>query len=327
MSVLAQIFIDTVRIGGSVLFIREKAPADLSDRIMALAQDCENLIPFAVRSLQNFEQDRFTTSSRDLLVLFEEQKSFLPLLGTQVQGQRLLFTTAAIDERYEDLLDFGSSEMTLDEWKKALIEASKELKHLPPQKSLEMTFDRPCLFLDRDDVVVKNVSYNIDPEKVELLPGIAKLINDAHAKQYWVALVTNQSGLGRGWINWHQYQDVHHRMLQLLAAEGAWIDDMVWSPYISSSPTDEGRLFASLRKPRAGMLQRVTEKLKPSLSASVMIGDSATDLIAAHSLGVKKLYLLTSEKVEKEEKTLKNFMSLEGTFRYDILTDFKNVIL
>ncbi len=66
-------------------------------------------------------------------------------------------------------------------------------------------------------MVVKNVPYNTDPKKVELTPGIELLISAAHAKGYWVAVVTNQSGLGRGWISWGEYQDVHQKMLQLLA--------------------------------------------------------------------------------------------------------------
>lgn len=327
MSVLAQIFTDTVRTGGSLLFIKDKAPSDLSLRLQTLMQECESLIPFAVRSLKSLESGYISTSSRDLLVVFESQKAFLPLLGPQVQGQRLLFTESEVEEVFESLLDFGSSEITLSEWAQALKETCHALKNLSPRKHWDLSFQRPCLFLDRDDVVVKNVAYNTNPDKVELMPGIADLINAAHQKNYWVALVTNQSGLGRGWVNWHQYQDVHQRMLQLLSQEGAWIDDCVWSSYISDAPTEEGRLYASLRKPRSGMLQRVTEKLKPHLESSIMIGDSASDLFAAHSLGIKKLYLLPSEKFEKEKKALEDFAIQESGFSYEVLSDLRKASL
>ncbi|MNJ96876.1 D-glycero-beta-D-manno-heptose-1,7-bisphosphate 7-phosphatase [compost metagenome] len=316
MSVLAQIFTDTVRSGGSLVFIKDQAPVDLDARLQVLVSECEHLVPFCLRSAKDLEEARCTTNHRDLVLFFENQRTLLQGLNKSLQGQRLFFTTQGIGEELESALDFGSTEVTLQEWTQAIKVTCQNLKSLKAPVFFEKSFLAPCLFLDRDNVVVKNVPYNTDPAKVELLPGIADLINKAHKKNYWVAIVTNQSGLGRGRIQWTEYQAVHQKMLALLAAEGAWIDETVWSSYIESSPTEEGRLFAGLRKPRGGMFQQVHEKLKVDLARSVMIGDSATDLIAADSVGISQLYLLHSEKHSEEKKALEQVQALNKAFKF-----------
>ncbi|MNL66892.1 D,D-heptose 1,7-bisphosphate phosphatase [compost metagenome] len=73
------------------------------------------------------------------------------------------------------------------------------------------------------------------------------------------------------------------------------------------------------------MFQRVSEKLKPDLENSMMVGDSATDLIAAHAVGIKNLYLLSSEKVQKEQKSLEDFRAVDGRFSFELLSSLDKV--
>ena len=188
-------------------------------------------------------------------------------------------------------------------------------------------YQKPCLFLDRDDVVIKDVPYATEAGKVELISGISELINQAHYKNYWVALVTNQSGLGRGWIDWNQYQAVHQKMLKLLADKKAYIDDYQFSSYIGESDLAYGSLLPSLRKPRAGMFHRVQEKLKVDINNSIMVGDSATDLIAAFSFGLRRLYLLKSHKVDKQIVTLKSYCETHNDFSYQVIENLLDVSL
>jgi len=171
------------------------------------------------------------------------------------------------------------------------------------------------------------VPYNKNPDLVELMPGITDLINRAHVAGYWVALVTNQSGLGRGWITWDEYQKVHQQMLRLLAAQGSWLDECVWAGFYEKEPAPAGMQFAGLRKPRGGMFQQVQDKLKVNLGASVMVGDSATDLIAAHGMGLKKLYLFNSEKIAEEKSKISEFQKYEPLLQYSVITNFSEVLI
>ncbi len=182
-----------------------------------------------------------------------------------------------------------------------------------------------ALFLDRDDVIVRNVPYNKDPEKVILMPGICELINRAHENNELVIICSNQSGIGRGLVSNEEYKLVHQRMLKLLSSVGAWVDDCFWSSYIEGSVLKDTALYPQMRKPRPGMFVEAARKWSIDLSNSRMIGDSATDLMAAYHAGVQKLYLLASEKLEDEKKYLTNFQTRIPGLVYKTLPNLNSI--
>ncbi len=313
----AQLVADTVRMGGVLVFIKDQAPQDFSQWLEPLVKTFAMKIPFTVRSKNDLANSLYQTGIHDAIFFFEGQEQVLAALDAHVQGQRVWISAkntgpAAIDYIWhaEDVDAWSSFWHALAPQFDSLIENwnSPEMDHAP------------CLFLDRDDVVVKNVPYNKDPSQVELIPEVVELIHQAHAHGYWVALVTNQSGIGRGRISWHEYKQVHQRMLKLLANEGAWIDECVWSSFIENESVPEGRLLAGLRKPRAGMFQMVKDKLKIDMKRSLMVGDSATDLIAAFSAGVGSCYLFKSDKFVKERETLEKFRAENPKFSYQAIS-------
>lgn len=176
---------------------------------------------------------------------------------------------------------------------------------------------KPCLFLDRDNVVVPDVPYNGNPEKVSLKDGIVTLMQEAHDKGWWIVLVTNQSGLGRGRITWSQYRDVHQRLQQLLAQQGQWFDDAQWAGFHETAGNIRGKLFPQMRKPRPGMFFEAHWKLGIEFSKSVIVGDSATDLIAGFRAGVRRLILLDSDKTQKELELLREFNKANAEFKFE----------
>ncbi|UYL08935.1 HAD-IIIA family hydrolase [Bdellovibrio sp. SKB1291214] len=312
----AQLVADTVRMGGVLVFIKDQAPQDFPEWLQSLNDSFGMKIPISVRNKSDFATGRFHTGAHDLIFFFQGQESVLAALDSHVQGQRVWISSQPqnlniIDYNWHvgDLAAWTSFWSTLASQFDALVEnwTTSEMDHAP------------CLFLDRDDVVVKNVPYNKDPEQVELIPEIVQLIRQAHEHGYWVALVTNQSGIGRGRISWQEYKKVHQRMLKLLSEQGAWIDDCVWSSFIENEGVPEGRLLAGLRKPRAGMFQLVKEKLKVDMAKSIMVGDSATDLIAAYSAGVGSCYLFKSVKFDQERETLEKFRAGNSKFSYQAI--------
>ena len=185
------------------------------------------------------------------------------------------------------------------------------------------SYERPILFLDRDNVIVPDVPYNNDPDKVTLNAGVVELIHRAHQVGAWVAMVSNQSGLGRGKIRFDEFGYVHRQMLALLAAESVWIDHSEWASFIPDSDCVEGILYSQMRKPRPGMFWSVQRKLKGHLAASHMIGDSASDLLAAEQAGVAHLWLLKTEKVAEEVKKLE---SLRPELRFHVIERLSEVM-
>lgn len=332
MGECTQIISDTVQLGGVLVFIEDHAPENFKNWLDVLLTRSENKIPFVVRSLSSLQSGKYKTRSEDLVLLFESQIDCLnsvseggsgETLNQVLQGQRLLLGYAV--NTYG--IDYICDDVVLDRWADALDEVISHLNLAKPMRETLRTQESPCLFLDRDDVVVRNVPYNRDSTKVELLPGVVDLIQRAHYNGYWVALVTNQSGIGRGRISWLEYKSVHQRMLELLAENKCWIDECVWASFIENEAVIEGRLLAGLRKPRAGMFQIVHDKLRTKMSESYMVGDSATDLMAAHAAGVKNLYLLSSDKIATEELVLKSFQLTHPEMHFKTLNSLKDLCI
>jgi D,D-heptose 1,7-bisphosphate phosphatase len=159
---------------------------------------------------------------------------------------------------------------------------------------------RPCLFLDRDGVIIKNVPYSKDPSQVELMLGIGELIRKAKALNFLVIVVTNQSGIGRGWLTLQDYQNMTDRMLELLRVENAVPDKIYFAPYYEKSTMPEFLKNSHWRKPGIGMFQEAIKDFQIDLNRSVMVGDRASDLEAAEKAGVARKYLLHSVDHEKE---------------------------
>lgn len=319
MHIWERLIADTAQLGGVLVFIEDQTPANFKEWLAPLQSQYS--IPFVVRSANDLLARRFVTRSQDLVVLLENQKDFFSSLNSVLQGQRL-FLGAEDDSQN---IDFFWANASAQDWAQAIQGAVQSMSAVKSLHENLRTQEAGCLFLDRDDVVVRNVPYNNDPAKVELLPGAVDLIQRAHKAGMWVALVTNQSGLGRGRISWLEYKAVHQKMLSLLAEQGCWIDECVWASFIENEAVVEGRLLAGLRKPRAGMFQLVHEKLRVKMDESFMVGDSATDLIAAHAAGVKKLYLFHSEKFAKEEATLRQYQNSQPTLHFQVLQKFADL--
>ncbi|MGV3533659.1 MAG: D-glycero-alpha-D-manno-heptose-1,7-bisphosphate 7-phosphatase, partial [Chthoniobacteraceae bacterium] len=77
---------------------------------------------------------------------------------------------------------------------------------------------QPAVFLDRDGTLMEEVEYCREPEKVRLFPGVSEAIDELRAADYRIVIITNQSGIGRGWITQEEYEAVHARLVELVGA-------------------------------------------------------------------------------------------------------------
>jgi D-glycero-D-manno-heptose 1,7-bisphosphate phosphatase len=196
---------------------------------------------------------------------------------------------------------------------------------LKNEKSLDGFGEQVCLFLDRDGVIVDDVPYNTDLAKVILKSGIIELFKKAHAQGLWITVVSNQSGLGRGYFSWTSYRQVHQKICQLLATHGEWIDLALCAPYYDGTDLKQAQARPHYRKPDVGMFKHAEEELGVSFSSSIMVGDSATDLMPAFLSGVRRLYLVTSEKQEGEMQKLQEFRKIHPDFNYQLITHFSEI--
>ncbi len=146
----------------------------------------------------------------------------------------------------------------------------------------------PALFLDRDGVLIEDTGYLHDPAGAVLIPGIAALVAACNRAGVPVVVVTNQSGIGRGYYGWPDFSAVQARLAAMLAAAaaGARLDMVLACAYHPEADGDFANLDHPWRKPNPGMLHAAAEALPIDLARSWIIGDRATDLAAARAAGL-----------------------------------------
>ena len=150
-----------------------------------------------------------------------------------------------------------------------------------------------ALFLDRDGTINIDYHYIRDPELVDLFPGAAEAIKRANQAGWFVAVVTNQSGVNRGLIKPVELEAVHKRLGEKLAALGARIDS--YEICIHARSEDCG-----CRKPLPRLILEAATREGIDLARSVMVGDRLTDVAAGKGAGCKSVLVRTGNGREEE---------------------------
>lgn len=159
-------------------------------------------------------------------------------------------------------------------------------------RGTDLPANAPALFLDRDGTLIDLVNYLADPEQVRLIKGAVDAVRAANASGTAVVIVTNQSGIGRGYYGWEAFEAVQRRLYELLEEAGAVVD----AAYACSHPPPEagGPSESAYRKPAPGMLLRARDDLLLDLAASRIAGDTVSDLAAGKAAGLKSGILVNT---------------------------------
>lgn len=139
---------------------------------------------------------------------------------------------------------------------------------------------RRAVFLDRDGTIIEDRHYLSDPLDVVLLPGAAEAVRRLNDAGIPVFIVTNQSGIGRGYFAESDYEAVHRRMMEALAGAGAEVAATYHCPHAPDCdpPCD-------CRKPKPGLFKAAARDHQIDLGSSFYIGDRLRDLQAGTDLG------------------------------------------
>jgi D-glycero-D-manno-heptose 1,7-bisphosphate phosphatase len=153
-----------------------------------------------------------------------------------------------------------------------------------------------ALFLDRDGVINVDHGYVYRPDQFEFVPGIFELA------RFWaselgrpIVVVTNQSGIGRGYFNERTYADLTHWMCGRFADEGAAIARVYHCPYHPIDGIGEFRRDHPWRKPNPGMILQAASDLALDLARSAIVGDKMTDMEAGAAAGIAERILVGSD--------------------------------
>jgi D-glycero-D-manno-heptose 1,7-bisphosphate phosphatase len=145
---------------------------------------------------------------------------------------------------------------------------------------------RPAVFLDRDGTVTEEVGYLNHLSRFRLLPGVVEAIRRLKEASVPVIVVTNQSGVGRGYFPETLVHDVHERLKAELLEGGAQLDGVYYCPHVSADECE-------CRKPKTGMLDQAARELRLDLRRSFVVGDRHSDVELAYRAGARSILVRT----------------------------------
>lgn len=172
-----------------------------------------------------------------------------------------------------------------------------------------MAQSKPIILLDRDGVINQDSdAYVKSVEEWQPIPGSIKSIAALSKAGFQIFVVTNQSGISRGYYDEDTLNAMHDKMTALVEAEGGRISGIEYCPH---GPDDN----CTCRKPKSGMIEAIEEKLGMSFkeSPAIMVGDSLRDLEAGYARGCSPILVLTGKGRQTQYKTI--------DFPFDIYTD------
>ncbi|CAB3390572.1 D-glycero-alpha-D-manno-heptose-1,7-bisphosphate 7-phosphatase [Kyrpidia spormannii] len=139
---------------------------------------------------------------------------------------------------------------------------------------------RPAVFLDRDGVINPYIAHIHRLGAFPLLPGVGAAVRRLNEAGLWVFVVTNQGGVGLGYMDEKDVRRMHQRMRQRLSAEKARIDAIRFCPHAPRSG-------CSCRKPAPAMLLDLMQAYPVDRELSFIVGDRESDVEAGHRAGIR----------------------------------------
>lgn len=175
---------------------------------------------------------------------------------------------------------------------------------------------RPAAFLDRDGVINVDHGYVSSRADFEWVPGVLAAAARLHRHGFALVVVTNQSGIGRGFYGESEFLALTDWMRGAFQQADAPLSGVYFCPHHPSDALEAFRRDCACRKPAPGMLLRAAKELNLSLHHSVLFGDKPSDLMAAQAAGVPRRWLLATNGTEPLER-LPDGLATDSALRLD----------
>ena len=166
-------------------------------------------------------------------------------------------------------------------------------------------FER-AVFLDRDGTIIEEVGYLDRPERVEFFPFTIDAIRVFNRAGLAVILVSNQSGIARGFFSEAVVDDVHRKMESMLVAGGAHIDAYYYCPHHPDGKVPGYAKVCDCRKPARGLVDRAVDEFGIDPARSFVVGDRWLDVALANAVGAKGVLVRTGYGETEERKPHKD---------------------
>ncbi len=170
-----------------------------------------------------------------------------------------------------------------------------------------------AVFLDRDGVITQEPPYYAHRiDQLELIPKSAEAIKLLNESGFKVIVVSNQSGIARGYYQEKDIEIYNREMKKKLKEKNAYIDAIYYCPHYSKAIIEKYKIDCECRKPKPGMLKQAEKDLNLNLKLSFLIGDKMSDIEAGYRAGCKTVLVLTGQGNDELKKISE--MDIKATY-------------
>ncbi|MGB9004467.1 MAG: HAD family hydrolase [Candidatus Aminicenantales bacterium] len=159
-----------------------------------------------------------------------------------------------------------------------------------------------AVFLDRDGTLNEDVGYPGLYSQVHIYPFSFEAVRKINAAGLLAVVITNQSGVGRGYFTEAALRKLHRQMSQEFTGRQARLDAIYYCPHYAESGLHEYRLDCTCRKPFPGLALRAARELDIDLHRSYMIGDKVEDILFGRNIGARPILVLTGFGRQSQER-------------------------
>ncbi len=183
-----------------------------------------------------------------------------------------------------------------------------------------------AVFLDRDGTINEQMGYINHISRFQLLPGVRRAIKQLNDANVPVIVISNQSGLARGYFPEELLSEVHEKMNLLLTEKGAHVDAIYYCPHHPEAKEEKFRETCDCRKPKPGLVLRAAKELGIDPEKSFVVGDRWSDIKTAVNCGAKSILVRTGYG-RGDEKYIGSHQEIQPDIKCDDLTEAVGWIL
>ena len=155
-----------------------------------------------------------------------------------------------------------------------------------------------AVFLDKDGTLVPDIPYNVQPQLITLEKGVTEGLQLLARNGYLLVIISNQSGVARGYFQEADLQPVKEKIIALLRQEGIPLHGLYYCPHHPEGSVEPYARECNCRKPAPGLILRAAAELQIDLSASWMVGDILHDVEAGNRAGCRTVLINNGNETE-----------------------------
>lgn len=148
-----------------------------------------------------------------------------------------------------------------------------------------------AVFIDKDGTLIKNIPYNVNPDLIELNKHATQSLSVIKKLGYKIIVISNQSGIARGFFNEKDLRVAQQRLFDLLKEEGVILDDFYFCPHYPQGVIAKYSIICECRKPKIGLLKKAAKDHNIDLFSSFLIGDILDDVEPGNKSGCKTILI------------------------------------